>query len=175
VPDAMTFAKGLGNGTSIGGVVARAEVMDCLNANSISTFGGNPLVTAAANATLDYVLSHDLQANAAKVGTVLLEGIRGLQHTHPFIGDVRGKGLMIGVELVVPGSKTPDPAAAARMMEETRERGLLIGKGGLHGNVLRIAPALTVTEAEAAEGLDVLAKCLAAVEAANTSAAVIVR
>lgn len=175
VPDAMTFAKGLGNGTSIGGVVARAEVMDCLNANSISTFGGNPLVTAAANATLDYVLSHDLQANAAKVGTVLLEGLRGLQHTHPFIGDVRGKGLMIGVELVVPGSKTPDPGAATRMMEETRQRGLLIGKGGLHGNVLRIAPALTITEAEALEGLDVLAKSFGAVEAANTPAAVIVR
>jgi 4-aminobutyrate aminotransferase len=175
VPDAMTFAKGLGNGTSIGGVVARAEIMDCLTANSISTFGGNPLVTAAANATLDYVLSHDLQSNAAKVGTVLLEGIRGLQHTHPFVGDVRGKGLMIGVELVVPGSKTPDPGAATRMMEETRERGLLIGKGGLHGNVLRIAPALTVTEAEAAEGLDILAKSLAAVEAANTPVAVIAR
>jgi 4-aminobutyrate aminotransferase len=165
VPDAMTFAKGLGNGTSIGGVVARADIMDCLNANSISTFGGNPLTTAAANATLDYVLSHDLQANAAKVGTALFEGIRGLQHTHPFIGDVRGKGLMIGVELVVPGSKTPDPGAATRMMEETRTRGLLIGKGGLHGNVLRIAPPLTLTEDEAAEGLDILTRAISAVSA----------
>ena len=168
VPDAMTFAKGLGNGTSIGGVVARAELMDCLNANSISTFGGNPLVMAAANATLDYVLSHDLQANAAKVGTALLEGIRGLQHSHPFIGDVRGKGLMIGVELVVPGSKTPDTAAAARVLEETKARGLLIGKGGLHGNVLRIAPPLTLTEDEGAEGLDILTQALAAVGGSQT-------
>jgi 4-aminobutyrate aminotransferase len=169
VPDAMTFAKGLGNGTSIGGVVARAEIMDCLNANSISTFGGNPLVTAAANATLDYVLSHDLQANAAKTGTALLEGIRGLQDTHPLIGDVRGKGLMIGVELVVPGSKTPDTAAASHMMEETKARGLLIGKGGLHGNVLRIAPPLTLTEAEAAEGLEVLTKAFAVVGGSSGS------
>jgi 4-aminobutyrate aminotransferase len=168
VPDAMTFAKGLGNGTSIGGVVARAELMDCLNANSISTFGGNPLVMAAANATLDYVLSHDLQANAAKVGTALLEGIRGLQHNHQFIGDVRGKGLMIGVELVLPGSKTPDTVAASRVLEETKARGLLIGKGGLHGNVLRIAPPLTLTEDEGAEGLDILTQALAAVGGSQT-------
>ena len=164
VPDAMTFAKGLGNGTSIGGVVARAELMDVVNANSISTFGGNPLVTAAANATLDYVLSHDLQANAAKVGTMLLESLRGLQHEHAFIGDVRGKGLMIGVELVVPGSKTPDSAAAARVMELTKAAGLLVGKGGMQGNVLRIAPPMTLTDEEAAEGLAVLADAFAAIE-----------
>jgi 4-aminobutyrate aminotransferase len=169
VPDAMTFAKGLGNGTSIGGVVARAELMDCVNANSISTFGGNPLVTSAANATLDYVLSHDLQANAAKLGTMLIESIRGLQHHHSFIGDVRGKGLMIGVELVVPGSKTPDAAAAARMMELTKAAGLLVGKGGMNGNVLRIAPPLTLTEAEAAEGIAVLADAFAAIEGGSTT------
>jgi 4-aminobutyrate aminotransferase len=169
VPDAMTFAKGLGNGTSIGGVVARAELMDSVNANSISTFGGNPLVTSAANATLDYVLSHDLQANAAKLGTMLIESIRGLQHHHSFIGDVRGKGLMIGVELVVPGSKTPDAAAAARMMELTKAAGLLVGKGGMNGNVLRIAPPLTLTEAEAAEGIAVLADAFAAIEGGSTT------
>jgi 4-aminobutyrate aminotransferase len=169
VPDAMTFAKGLGNGVAIGGVVARADLMDCLAANSIATFGGNPLVTAAANATLDYVLSHDLQANAAKVGTVLLEGVRGLRAAHPFIGDVRGKGLMIGVELVVPGSKTPDATAASRVMEETKLRGLLVGKGGLYGNVLRIAPPLTLSQEEAAEGLELLAEAIS-VASAETAA-----
>jgi 4-aminobutyrate aminotransferase len=162
IPDAMTFAKGIGSGTSIGGIVARADLMDCLTANSISTFGGNPLVTAAANATLDYVLSRDLQANAAKVGTGLLEGLRGLQSRHGLIGEVRGKGLMIGVELVTPGTKKPDVAAAARIMEETKNRGLLIGKGGLHGNVLRIAPPLTLTEDEATEGLAILTDAIAA-------------
>lgn len=166
VPDAMTFAKGLGNGTSIGGVVARADVMDCLTANSISTFGGNPLVTAAAIATLDYVLSHDLQTNAAKVGTALFEGIRDLQLRHACIGDVRGKGLMIGVELVRAGSKTPDVAVAARVLEETKARGLLVGKGGLFGNVLRIAPPLTLTAADAAEGVRILGDAFAAAEGA---------
>jgi len=166
VPDAMTFAKGLGNGSSIGGVVARADVMNCLTANSISTFGGNPLVTAAANATLDYVLAHDLQSNAAKVGAVLFEGIRDLQARHPFIGDVRGKGLMIGVELVRAGSKTPDAAAAGRVLEATKARGLLVGKGGLFGNVLRIAPPLTLTDDEATEGLRLLGQAFAAAEGA---------
>src|SRR5581483_7372994 len=76
VPDAMTFAKGLGNGMAIGGVVARADLMDCVTANSISTFGGNPVCTAAASATIDYLLDHDLQANAAKLGSQLLDGLR---------------------------------------------------------------------------------------------------
>ncbi|MGH3343885.1 MAG: aspartate aminotransferase family protein [Carbonactinosporaceae bacterium] len=162
VPDAMTFAKGLGNGLAIGGVVARADLMDCLTANSISTFGGNPLATAGAGAVLDYLLDNDLQANAAKVGNRLLSGLRGLAEQCPIVGDVRGKGLMIGVELVAPGTRTPDPAAAGTVLEQARARGLLIGKGGLYGNVLRIAPPLTVTEDEAEEALDTLGAALLA-------------
>jgi len=161
-PDVITFAKGIGNGLTIGGVVARGEIMDCLTANSIATFGGNPLSTAAGVATLAYVLDHDLQANAHKVGNQLLDGLRDLVQSVPAVGDVRGKGLMIGVELVEPGTKTPDTAAAARVLEATREAGLLIGKGGLYGNVLRIAPPLTLTEAEAAEGLQILRDALTA-------------
>jgi len=161
-PDIMTFAKGLGNGLAIGGVVAPGELMDGIPANSISTFGGNPLATAGARATLDYVLEHDLQANALKVGTRLLTGLRDLGAEHEVVGDVRGKGLMAALELVRPGGDTPDPAAAARLMEHTRARGLLVGKGGRFGNVLRIAPPLTLTEAEADEGLGVLRDSLAA-------------
>jgi len=161
-PDVMTFAKGFGNGLAIGGVVARGELMDGIAANSISTFGGNPLATAAARATVDYVLEHDLQANALKVGDQLLRGLRDLGAEHDAIGEVRGKGLMAALELVAPGSDRPDPAAAARLMEETRARGLLIGKGGRLGNVLRMAPPLTLTEAEAEEGLSILADSLAA-------------
>jgi 4-aminobutyrate aminotransferase len=160
VPDALTFAKGLGNGLTIGGVVARAELMDCLGANSISTFGGNPLSTAAGLATLEYLRSHDVQANAHKVGTRLLGGLRALVGDVPGVGDIRGKGLMMGVELVQPGTKTPDVAAAARVMEATKAAGLLVGKGGLYGNVLRIAPPLVLTEAEADEGLEILRRCL---------------
>lgn len=161
-PDAMTFAKGLGNGLSIGGVVARRELMDCLSANSISTFGGNPLATRAAMATLDYLVTHDLQSNAAKVGTRLADGLRGLMCEGGLVGEVRGRGLMLGVELVVPGTTDPAPRAAAMVMEEARARGVLIGKGGLYGNVLRVAPPLTLTEGDADEGLQVLAESIAA-------------
>ncbi|QUQ67424.1 aspartate aminotransferase family protein [Kutzneria sp. CA-103260] len=161
VPDMMTFAKGLGNGMAIGGLVARGDVMDSLTANSISTFGGNPISTAAANATLDFLLEHDLQANALKLGNKLMNGLRHVGDENPVVGDVRGKGLMIGVELVQPGGDTPSPQAAVRMMEETRKRGLLIGKGGLNGNVLRLAPPMTLTESEADEALQILAESIA--------------
>jgi 4-aminobutyrate aminotransferase len=164
VPDAITFAKGLGNGLSIGGVVARAGLMDAVEANSISTFGGNPLSARAALAVLDYLRDHDLQANARAVGARLRAGLEALAARHPAVGDVRGKGLMLAVELVAPGGKTPDAAAAARVQEAARRGGLLVGKGGLYGNVLRIAPPLVLTEAEADEGLEVLAAALAAAE-----------
>jgi 4-aminobutyrate aminotransferase len=156
VPDAMTFAKGLGNGMAIGGVVARAELMDCLTANSISTFGGNPVSTAAAAAVVDYVVEHDLQSNAARQGDRLLAGLRDLQDKYDVVGDVRGKGLMIGVELVEPGSRTPYPKAAAAVLERTRAGGLLVGKGGLYGNVIRIAPPMTLSDDETAEGMQIL-------------------
>ncbi|RZU75467.1 4-aminobutyrate aminotransferase [Micromonospora kangleipakensis] len=162
VPDAITFAKGLGNGLAIGGVVARPDLMDCLRANSISTFGGNPLVTAGALASLNYLLEHDLQANAAKLGSRLLDGLRAVAAAHPVVGDVRGKGLMIALEFVGPDG-APNPAAAAALLEETRERGLLVGKGGLYGNVIRLAPPMTLTRAETEEALEILTQSIEAV------------
>src|SRR5262245_40127753 len=159
-PDLITFAKGLGNGLAIGGVVGGGDVMEAVTTSSISTFGGNPLATTAAGATLDYLLDHDLQANAAKLGDRLLSGLRDLADAHPMIGDVRGRGLMLAIELVVPQAEDPDPVAAGRLLEATRERGLLVGKGGLHGNVIRMAPAMTLTDDEAGEALDVLAASL---------------
>ncbi len=154
-PDLLTFAKGLGNGLAIAGVVARAEIMDCLKANSISTFGGNPLATAGALANLDYILEHDLQANAYKMGGQLREGLDAIAGETPEIVEVRGKGLMLGVELGGSDGK-PDPALAGRVMEETKAGRLLVGKGGLYGNSLRIAPPLSVTADEIAEGLGIL-------------------
>ena len=162
VPDMMTFAKGLGNGLTIAGVVARGELMDSIGANSISTFGGNPLSTAGALANLRHLVEHDLQANAAKVGGELLRALAERAPEWPVVAEVRGKGLMIGIELVRPGSIEPDAAAAARVLEATRRDGVLVGKGGLHGNVLRIAPPLTITPDEASEGLEVLAAALGA-------------
>jgi 4-aminobutyrate aminotransferase len=138
------------------GVVGRAEIIDCLRANSISTFGGNPLATAGALANLEYVLGNDLQTNSYKVGQRLKSGITDIQSRFPGIGEVRGKGLMLGVEFVHGDDKAPDVDTTARVMEEAREAGLLVGKGGLYGNTLRIAPPLSVTEEEADEGLEKL-------------------
>ncbi len=162
-PDAMTFAKGLGNGFAIGGVVARGELLDGIRGNGISTFGGNPLATAAANATLDYVLSHDLQRNASVTGRIIIDGLREAGATLGIVGEVRGKGLMFAVDLVDPATGKASPPLAAKMLEATRERGLLVGKGGLYGHTLRMAPPLTLSEAEAKEGLGILIDALTAV------------
>jgi 4-aminobutyrate aminotransferase len=165
VPDMITFAKGLGNGFAIGGVIARGDLMDGLPGNGISTFGGNPVATTAANATLDYVLSHDLQRNAAVLGTLITEGLTEAAAPLASAGEVRGKGLMFALDMVDPVTGAPSPALATRMLEETRERGLLIGKGGLYGHALRMAPPLTLTEADAKEGVGILADALRAVDA----------
>jgi 4-aminobutyrate aminotransferase len=134
--------------------------MDSLPANSISTFGGNPLSTAGALANLDYIIEHDLQTNASKVGRHLRNRIDGLAERSELVGEVRGKGLMLGVELVVPGGTSPNASAAGSVMEHARREGLLIGKGGVYGNVLRIAPPLTLTESEADEGYAMLERAI---------------
>ena len=170
VPDAMTFAKGLGNGLAIGGVVARADLMDSLSANSISTFGGNPLAASAGLAVIDYVLSHDLQSNSARQGRKLLTGLRALADRYDVVGEVRGKGLIIGVELVAPDG-SPSPTAATAAVQAAKDGGLLVGKGGLHGNVLRLSPPMTVTAEEADEALGVLAEAIAAAERAESARA----
>ncbi len=164
-PDLMTFAKGLGNGLSLAGVVASAEIMDGLTANSLSTFGGNPLSCAAGLANLRYTLEHDLQANAAHVGGHLREGLDKLAASCPAVGEVRGKGLMQALELVRPGTRDPDPQAAVEVLERTRRAGVLIGRGGLHGNVVRVAPPLTLTIEEADVGLDAFDAALATIGA----------
>ncbi|HEU4487765.1 MAG TPA: aminotransferase class III-fold pyridoxal phosphate-dependent enzyme, partial [Actinomycetota bacterium] len=123
-----------------------------------------PLVTAGALANLDYLLDNDLQTNARKVGEHLFSRLHDLEHRHDFIGDVRGKGLMIGIELVTPPGKEPNTAAAGRIMEESRQRGLLIGKGGLYNNCVRMAPPLSITMEEADEGFDLFADAVAAAE-----------
>jgi 4-aminobutyrate aminotransferase len=160
VPDLMTFAKGLGNGLAIGGVIARREVMDCLGANSISTFGGNPLASAGALANLRYLLEHDLQSNALEMGRRLKGNLQNLASSCSCIAEVRGKGLMIGVELTRPGGLEPDALKAQAVLEKARENGLLVGRGGLYGNVLRIGPPLSLTAEEADEGFEKLAAAI---------------
>ncbi|MEW2296476.1 aspartate aminotransferase family protein [Streptomyces sp. NPDC006743] len=162
-PDIVTFAKGIGNGMSVGGVIARAEIMNCLDANSISTFGGTQITMAAALANLNHLVEHDLQGNARRVGGLLIERLRAVAAGLPGVREVRGRGLMIGVELARPGTDEADPRAAAAVLEAAREGGLLIGKGGGHDtSALRIAPPLSLTVAEAEEGAAILADALRA-------------
>ncbi|MER6953388.1 aspartate aminotransferase family protein [Streptomyces sp. NPDC000618] len=160
-PDIVTFAKGIGNGMSIGGVVARSEIMNCLDANSISTFGGTQITMAAGLANLSYLLEHDLQGNARRVGGLLIERLRAAVAQDPGVREVRGRGLMIGVELTKPGTDRADPDRASAVLEAARAGGLLIGKGGGHDtSALRIAPPLSLTVAEAEEGAAILESAL---------------
>ena len=161
-PDLMTMAKGIANGVTLGAVVGRPDVIDCVPANSISTFGGNPLSSVSALATLDVLLRDDLQGNAKRMGAILADGLRDIATRHPWIAEVRGKGLMQAIETCTPGTAdqpggpTPRAEIAAQLMEETKKRGLLLGKGGLFGNVLRIAPPLSVTEDEVREAVGII-------------------
>jgi 4-aminobutyrate aminotransferase len=165
-PDLLTFAKGLGNGLAIGGIAGRGELLDAVHANSISTFGGNPLASAGALANLDYLLSHDLQANALARGNQLLDLLGPLAQKLGVVGEVRGRGLMVAVELVHPGGREPNPAGATAALEGCRARGVLVGKGGVHGNVLRIAPPLSVTASEIDEAAVMMTDALVEVDAA---------
>lgn len=165
-PDIMTMAKGIANGMPLAATVAIPEVADAFEKLTISTFGGNPMSVAAANATLDIIEDEDLPAKSAVLGAQLRTGLEALQRRYPrHIGDVRGMGLMQAIEIVVDepnGDRTPDKATTARIFEETRSRGLLIGKGGLHGNVFRLAPPMTITAAEVDEALGILVEAMGA-------------
>lgn len=165
-PEMMTFAKGLGNGMSIGGVVASSSMMDCLTANSISTAGGNPVAMTAGKATLDYVLDNDLQNNADVIGRRLMDAMRSRFADSLVVGEIRGSGLMIGVELVKPGTKDPDVATTLSIMEDARTAGLLVGRGGLYGNVLRVTPPMTVSVEDADAAVEILTTVISRHDAA---------
>ena len=163
-PDIMTMAKGVANGMPLGVCVATPEIADSFQKLQISTFGGNPMSCAAASATIGIIEGDDLTKNSEVQGQRLREGWLELQKKHPkIIGDVRGKGLMLGVEFVVDETakdRTPNPQAVVQFFEETKKRGLLIGKGGLYGNVLRIAPPLTVGSTEIDDALRIFGESL---------------
>jgi alanine-glyoxylate transaminase / (R)-3-amino-2-methylpropionate-pyruvate transaminase len=168
-PDIMTMAKGIANGLPIGATLATAAIADSWKGGNISTYGGNPISATAANATIDTIVEDKLTENAAVMGKLLRDGLEAIQKKFPkVIGDVRGKGLMQGLELVKDETvkdRTPAPQEALRLFEETKKRGLLIGKGGLYGNVIRIAPALNTTKGDIAEGLRVIEESFTAMQA----------
>ena len=147
-PDIMTFAKGMANGV---------EVADSMKGNTISTFGGNPVTCTAAHSTIQVIEEDNLVENARVMGNRLREGLNALKDKYPIIGDVRGMGLMQGMELVGE-KKKPDVENTKRVMELTKNNGLLLGKGGTYGNVLRVAPSLNVKKDQIDHALSVLDK-----------------
>jgi len=146
-PDIMTSAKGMGNGIPIGWTIATAEVADKYPGLTFATFGGNPVSTAAALAVIKVIEDDDLRTNARVVGDYFRGKLEELKEKHTIIGDVRGMGLMQGIELVKDRqTKEPAPEAVLKVFEETKRHGVLIGKGGLHGNVIRTGMMLNSTK-----------------------------
>jgi alanine-glyoxylate transaminase/(R)-3-amino-2-methylpropionate-pyruvate transaminase len=152
------MAKGIGNGAPLGAVTTRPDITDCMKERLyFNTFGGNPVSMVQGLTTLEIVDDENIQQNALDVGGYLKERLLGLKKSHALIGDVRGRGLLLGVELVRDrASKEYATEEAAQVHEATKDRGLLIGRGGRYGNVLRIKPPMCITKAD----VDFLADCL---------------
>ena len=161
VPDMLTFAKGVGNGITLAGVVARADIMDTIKVLSFSTFGGNPLSAAAGAATFRAVVDDDLQGNAKQMGGRFEAAIRPTIESTPWIAELRGRGLMWAFEVCHPGGIEPDAARTAAVLEACKTHALLVGKGGLYGNVIRLSPMLNVTAEEIDEGAAALRAAIA--------------
>ena len=162
VPDIVTMAKGIGNGVPLGAVVTTPKIAAALSQRiHFNTFGGNPVVCAQGKAVLEVIEQEKLQDNALKIGTRILTGLNQLKEKHDLIGDVRGKGLMLGIELVK-DRRTKDPAQeeCAQVVETAKDLGLLLGKGGLWGQTIRFSPPMCVNEQDADFLLEVLDQAL---------------
>jgi len=158
-PDIMVMAKGIANGFPVAATMTRDEIAASWTARTISTFGGNPVGMAAALATHDIMVRENVPARAQQRGAQLRAGLEALQQQHPWMGEVRGMGLMQAIECVEDRrTKTPSPAKAKRLLEAAKAEGVLIGIGGMHGHVIRIGPSLLISEAEVSEGLDRLSR-----------------
>ena len=163
-PDIMTMAKSIANGFSVGATIATEEVANAFTGLTISTFGGSPITMSAADATLDVMHREDTRKRSADRGKQLRDHLIALKDKYPVIGDVRGMGLMQGVELVADRkTKEPAPKRANKALEAAKKQGLLVGKGGLYGNVLRISPSMLVSKAEVDDAAARLDKAFAEV------------
>jgi 4-aminobutyrate aminotransferase-like enzyme len=171
-PDIITSAKGLANGVPVGVTMTRPEIAASFKGLQISTFGGNPVTSVAAKATIDLIEEDRLMDNADVVGNYYRQGLEVLKDKHDLIGDVRGMGLMQAIELVKHRtSKEPAPQETNQFMEECRKRGLLIGKGGLYGNVIRTSPPLNISKTDVDEALRIMDEALVALSPALAGAA----
>jgi 4-aminobutyrate aminotransferase len=170
-PDIITSAKGLGNGAPVGVTMTRPEIAASFKGMQISTFGGNPVTSIAAKATIDLIEGDKLAENAATVGAYYRDGLESLREKHEIIGDVRGMGLMQAIELVK-NRDTKEPAAQEtnQFMQECRQRGLLVGKGGLFNNVIRTSPPLIITKSDVDEAIRIMDEAFAAIAPALAAA-----
>ncbi len=164
IPDIVTMAKGIGNGCPLGAVVTTPKIAATLGQRThFNTFGGNPVVCAQGRAVLEVIEREKLQENALKIGNHILAGLNRLKEKHNLIGDVRGKGLMLGIELVKDReSKEPAREECAQVLETCKEMGLLLGKGGLHAQTIRFSPPMCVNKHDADFLLEVLDRALSA-------------
>jgi len=164
-PEIMTFAKSVASGFPVGVTIANPEVADAWTGLSLSTFGGNPISMAAVDVTLDVMERENTPKRSAERGRQLRDALEEFKKRFAFIGDVRGMGLMQGLELVEDRkTKEPSPKKTLALMEAAKRQGLLIGKGGLYGNVIRVAPSMLITKAEIEDGCARLEKALAEVK-----------
>jgi 4-aminobutyrate aminotransferase-like enzyme len=160
-PDIMVMAKGIANGAPVGATITTDDIANAWKGKTISTFGGNPVSMAQLCATQDELRDHDAPHNAQARGDQLRAALVEMQSRHPWMGDVRGMGLMQAIEIVKdPASKEPDVERTKRLMAASRDEGVLIGQGGLHGTVIRIGPSLLITEDELAEGIEKLGRAI---------------
>lgn len=164
-PDIMVMAKGIANGFPVGATITRPEIAEAWKAKTISTFGGNAVCMAAADATLGVMIGENVPARSAERGYQLRQGLDEFSEEFSWIGEVRGMGLMQALELVEdPVSKAPSPRRARALLEAARDQRILLGIGGLHGNVIRIGPSMLISEAEISEGLGRLSKALRTID-----------
>jgi 4-aminobutyrate aminotransferase-like enzyme len=161
-PHMLCLGKGFGSGLPSSALVAEAEILEAMSTGELSsTWGGNPLASAASLAVLEAMKEEDLPENAERVGTRLKQKLSHLKEIHRCLGDVRGMGLVIGLEIVDPDDGySPSPELTQKIMFSAAEHGMLLGKVGLYGNVIRIAPPLVITEQEADLGVQILDKVL---------------
>jgi 4-aminobutyrate aminotransferase/(S)-3-amino-2-methylpropionate transaminase len=163
VPDMVTTAKGIAGGLPLAGVTGRAEIMDAVHAGGLGgTYGGNPVACAAALGAIETMRKEDLPAAARRIAELMLPRLRKLADTYPVIGDVRGRGAMLAVELVRPGTLEPNPEAAVRVARACHSSGLVVLTCGTYGNVLRFLPPLVIGDDLLAEGLSILEEAFAA-------------
>ncbi len=156
-PDIITSAKSLGNGVPVGLTITTAELADKFQGLTISTFGGNPVTCVAARAVIEVIEEENLRENTFVVGGYFRQRLEELKEKYPLIGDVRGMGMMQALELVKDrATKEPAPAETSQVLEAARRNGLLIGKGGLYGNVIRMAPPMNISKADVDEGIRLL-------------------